>query len=68
METYATFEKGDKVRARMNTAFSLTEGQTYTVFKALKQNREAYAYVYYVSDAKGNLFCVKNAHIVLEAI
>ena len=66
-ETYATFAKGDKVRATMNT-LSLCAGQEYTVFKAFKINREPWEYDYYVSNARGELFYVKNGHIGLEGV
>lgn len=66
-ETYATFETGDTVRATMNTP-SLRAGQEYTVFKTVKTNREPWQYAYYVTDAHGDLFRVKNAHIVLEGV
>lgn len=67
METYATFEKGDTVRATLTTLL-LTAGNVYTVFKTVKTNREPWQYAYYVSDVNGELIRVKNAHIVLEAI
>ena len=65
METYTTFNQGDKVRAVLSTMF-VTAGEEYTVYKTVKINREPYAYAYYVADAQGDLFRVKNGHLVLE--
>jgi hypothetical protein len=65
METYATFNKGDKVTATMNTPH-LTAGDTYTIFKIIGLNREPYARVYWVADNNKNLMPIKNAHLLLE--
>jgi hypothetical protein len=64
-ETYTVFHRGDKVRAVLSTLF-IKAGEEYTVYKTVKTNREPYAYAYYVADAVGELFRVKNGHIVLE--
>ena len=66
-QVYATFAKGDKVRAIMNTRH-LFAGEIYHIEKVLTEGREPYQYVYYVSDADRAMYPVKNAHIVLEGV
>jgi hypothetical protein len=64
--TYATFAKGETVRATMNTTY-LKAGETYTVFR-FSNHDEVTARVYWVADNTGSLWSVRNGHITLEAV
>jgi hypothetical protein len=65
-ETYATFAKGDVVKAAMNTTY-LKAGETYTIDRFSKHD-EITARVYWVSDASGCLWSVRNGHLTLKAV
>lgn len=66
-DTYTTFKRGDVVRARMNTRY-LTGGETYTVERFSPLTGEVTSRVYWVVDANGSLFSVRNGHINLEEV
>lgn len=64
--TPASFANGELVRARMNTRY-LKEGEIYTVDR-FSQSEGITSRVYWVADANGSLFSVRNGHITLEAV
>ena len=64
--TFATFAKGEMVRATMDTTY-LKAGETYTVFR-VSNHEEVSARVYWVADNTGSLWSVRNGHITLEAV
>lgn len=65
-ETYATFAKGDVVKAAMDTRY-LKSGETYTIDR-FSQHDEITSRVYWVIDAKGGIWSVRNGHITLAPV
>jgi hypothetical protein len=65
-ETYATFAKGDVVKAAMNTTY-LKAGETYKVFRFTELDGVT-SRTYWVSDEGGNLYPVCNGHITLAKV